>query len=185
MKDRARLLELLGELSFERRDVVLASGQRSDFYIDCKQTALHAEGATLIGRAFYAAVERLEARLGVTAAAVGGMSIGADPLATATSMTAWASGRGLHAFLVRKTVKAHGTQRYVEGRASLPDGAGVILLEDVITTGGSTLEAAARCRSEGLRPLGVVVLVDRQAGGMARLEADGLPVEVLFSREDF
>ncbi len=182
--DRDRLRTLLLSLSYERREVVLASGQKSDFYLDCKQTALHPEGAAALGALLLDAVERLEARLGCTAAGVGGMSIGADPLATAVSLAAFARGRHLPAFLVRKERKGHGTGAWVEGRRNLPDGSAVILLEDVVTTGGSTLRAAERVREESLEPLGVAAIVDRQAGGREALERDGLPVDALFTLDD-
>lgn len=176
----ARLRALLTTLSVARRPVKLASGADSDIYIDCKQTALHPEGAAALGVHLLAAVERIEALTGRQATGVGGMSIGADPLATAVSLAAWQRGRLLPAFLVRKTPKAHGTAVWLEGRANLRDGGGVILLEDVVTTGGSTLSAAARVREAGLDPFGVACIVDRGAGGRAALVADGLTVESLF-----
>ena len=94
---------------------MLSSGQPSNVYVDCKQTSLHPEGARLLGELLYEAVLKLEARCGKKAEAVGGMSIGADPLATAVSLTALKKGRSLPAFLVRKTAKAHGTKAYIEG----------------------------------------------------------------------
>lgn len=179
--DRARLLELLRSLSFSRRPVTLASGEQSDLYVDCKQTALHPEGAWALGHHLLAAVESIEARTGRRATAVGGMSIGADPLATAVSLVAHLRGRHLPAFLVRKTPKAHGTAVWLEGMANLEPGADIVLLEDVITTGGSTLKAAERVREEGLDPFGVAVIVDREAGGRAALGAAGLEVESLYT----
>jgi orotate phosphoribosyltransferase len=183
--DRERLLELLVALSFERRAVTLRSGAASDFYLDCKQTALNAEGATLIGRALLQAVERLEAEVGETALGVGGMTLGADPLATATSLTAFAGGRSLHAFIVRKEPKGHGTGAWIEGRRNLPDGAPVVLLEDVVTTGGATRQAWAAARAENLHVLGAVTLVDRLAGGVEALRAEGLPTVAVFDRGAF
>lgn len=175
-----RLRDLLRALSLARRPVKLASGAESDVYVDCKQTALHPEGAAALGAHLLAAVEAIEARAGRAATGVGGMSIGADPLATAVSLAAWQRGRHLPAFLVRKTPKAHGTAVWLEGMANLRDQGAVILLEDVVTTGGSTLAAAARVREAGLIPFGVACIVDRGAGGRAALEADGLTVESLF-----
>jgi orotate phosphoribosyltransferase len=183
--DRERLLELLVALSFERRAVTLRSGAASDFYLDCKQTALNAEGATLIGRALLEAVERLETEVGEAALGVGGMTLGADPLATATSLTAFANGRRLHAFIVRKEPKGHGTGAWIEGRRNLPDGAPVVLLEDVVTTGGATRQAWAAARTEDLRVLGAVTLVDRLAGGVEALRAEGLPTVAVFDRRAF
>jgi orotate phosphoribosyltransferase len=177
---RDRLRSLLLDLSFEWRPVVLASGQKSDFYLDCKQTALHPEGAAALGALLLDATERLEAGLGRKAAGAGGMSIGADPLATAVSLAAWGRGRHLPAFLVRKERKAHGTGAWVEGRRNLPDGSPVILLEDVVTTGGSTLRAAERVREDGLEPIGVAAIVDRLSGGAEAFAAAGLAFEALF-----
>lgn len=179
--DRARLFELLRSLSFSRRAVTLASGAQSDLYVDCKQTALHPEGAWALGHHLLDAVESIEARTGRKASAVGGMSIGADPLATAVSLVAHLRGRHLPAFLVRKTPKSHGTAVWLEGMANLERGSGVVLLEDVITTGGSTLKAAERVREEGLDPFGVAVIVDRESGGHAALSAAGLEVETLYT----
>ncbi len=185
MSARARLLALLTELSYERRPVVLASGAESDFYIDCRQTALHPEGAACIGELMLEAIEALESELGLQAGGAGGMTLGADPLATAVSLAAHGRGRHLPAYIVRKKPKGHGTQRYVEGRKNLPDGTRVVLLEDVVTTGGSTLKAAEHLRNEGLDPIGAIVIVDRQEGGLEALTAGGLPARALYRRADF
>lgn len=176
---RGRLLELLSELSLRTGDIELTSGLASTIYVDCKQTALHPEGGWLLGNLLYDLVTTIESETGRTAVGVGGMTLGADPLATAVSLAAWHRGRALPAFIVRKEAKGHGTGTYVEGRRNLPDGSPIILLEDVITTGGSTLKAAGFTREEGLDPFGVANIVDRQAGGEARLEADGLCVRSL------
>ena len=143
-----RLKTLLLELSVEFRPVVLSSGQPSDVYVDCKQTALCAEGAELLGALLYEKVLLIENRSQKTAQAVGGMSIGADPLATAVSLEARRRGRNLPAFLVRKTAKNHGTKAFIEGAKNFEPAAEVIILEDVITTGGSSLLAAERMREE-------------------------------------
>ena len=182
---RAQLFDLLSTLSFERRAVVLASGAESNLYVDCKQTALHPTGALALGAHLLDVVEAIEAATGRTAAGVGGMSIGADPLSTAVSLTALSRGRHLPAFMVRKEPKGHGTEVYVEGRANLPDGSPVILLEDVITTGGSTIRAGERARREGLDPFGVAVIVDRQCGGKENLTAAGFFTESIFTLEQF
>ncbi|MCK6571139.1 orotate phosphoribosyltransferase [Myxococcota bacterium] len=182
---RARLLALLTSLSFERRHVVLSSGTPSTFYLDCKQTALHPEGAALIGDELLGLVEVIEHATGRTAIGVGGLTLGADPLATATSLASRRRPAPLAAFIVRKQAKGHGTGAYIEGRRNLPDGSPVVLLEDVITTGGATLEALERVRTEGLVPLGVAALVDRLAGGVERLEREGLVVRSLFCATDF
>ncbi len=179
--DRARLLELLKRLSFERRSVVLSSGKTSDFYIDCKRVALSAEGHYLIGRLM------LEAARGFARkpVAVGGLTLGADPLASAISLTSYLAGEPMQAFLVRKEPKGHGTGQWVEGRSTLKDGDPVVIVEDVVTTGASTLKAVERAQAEGLSVVGVVALVDRQEGGREAVEQRGFVLKALFSREDF
>lgn len=183
--DRERLLALLIERSFERRLVTLRSGATSDFYLDCKQTALHAEGASLVGRALLAAMVHLESQVGARALGVGGMTLGADPLATSTSLAAFAMGRTLHAFIVRKVPKGHGTGAWIEGRRNLPDGSPIVLVEDVVTTGGATRQAWAAAREEQLNVIGAITLVDRQAGGVEALIAEGLPTVAVFTRAEF
>jgi orotate phosphoribosyltransferase len=182
---RERLLALLTTLSFERRAVVLSSGAPSSFYLDCKQTALHPEGAQLIGHLLHHLVTEIETATGVVAIGVGGMTLGADPLATATSLASLSGPHPLAAFIVRKEAKGHGTGAWIEGRRNLPHDSPVVLLEDVITTGGATLKALERVREEGLRPLGVAAIVDRMAGGVERLTAEGLVVRSLFRATDF
>lgn len=176
---RDELLALLREKSYQERPVTLASGRRSNFYVDGKQTALHPRGAYLIGRLFW---ERLRA-FGVVDA-VGGPTLGADPLATATSLVSGLQGAGVPAFIVRKEPKGHGTQSWIEGKHNLDPGARVVVLEDVVTTGGSSLQAVERVESEGYRVLGVLALVDRQEGGRETLEARGYRFEALFTKAD-
>ena len=179
--DRARLHELLLTHAYAKRRVMLASGRESDFYIDCRGVALSAEGHLLIGRLV------LEAALGMEAGlqGVGGLTMGADPIASAVSLTSALQGRPIGAFLVRKEAKAHGTTQCVEGLQLLPAGAKVVVVEDVLTTGGSSLKAVERARLAGLQVSGVVALVDRSEGGRENLEAQGLKVTALFSRKDF
>ncbi len=192
--DRARLLELMRTLSFERRKVVLSSGKESDFYIDSKRTALTAEGHARIGRLV---VERIRALPGPIHG-VGGLTLGADPIASAAAMAsfleleAWraAGGEGAapvtyDAFIVRKEPKGHGTGQWIEGRKTLPDGSRVVIIEDVVTTGKSALQAIERCRLEQLVPVACIALVDRQEGGREAIEAAGVPLQSLFTRGDF
>ncbi len=182
---RARLQRLLTELSYRRGDVVLASGKRSDFYIDTKQTSLHAEGSALLGEVLFAHVEKLR-QGGMTIAGVGGLTLGADPLATACSLVSFQKGAPVHAFIIRKEPKAHGTKQWVEGGKNLGEGAPVLILEDVVTTGGSTLKAIERSRESGLHPVAVLAVVDRdEEGGRQAIEATGLPFAALFTRSDF
>ena len=179
--DRARLLDLLRRLSFERRKVVLTSGRESDFYVDCKRTALTAEGHVLVGRCLFERVRRIRPLV----RAVGGLTLGADPLASAIALTSYLEGEPVDAFIVRKEPKGHGTGQWIEGRTTIPDGSRVAVLEDVVTTGGSALKAIERCRAERLEVVACLALVDRDEGGRAAIEATGVPVDALFVRGDF
>ena len=181
MSDRERLLELLTRLAYEKRRVTLSSGRESDFYIDTKQASLTAEGHYLVGRLVLARLRETFP----AAQAVGGMTMGADPIASATSLTSYLWGAPLPAFYVRKEPKGHGTNQWLEGKKALPAGAPVAVVEDVVTTGGSTLKAVERIRSEGFTVEGVIALVDRQEGGREAVEATGLRLESLFVRSDF
>jgi orotate phosphoribosyltransferase len=179
-RHRARLLELLRTLSYEQREVTLASGQKSNFYIDCKQAVLGAEGHFLVGWLFC----RLIAERAPEVEAVGGLTMGADPLASATATMSYLAGRPLHAFYVRKEAKGHGTGQWLEGAKSLRPGMPVAILEDVVTTGGSALKAIARAREFGLDVKLIVGLVDREEGGRESLEREA-PLVTLFRRRDF
>jgi len=176
---QARLLELLKTHSFQEREVVLSSGLSSNFYIDCKQVTLSAEGATLVGALFHEMIEELAPE----AVAVGGLTMGADPLATATSIHSFAAGHARAAFLVRKEPKGHGTNQWVED-TKLPAGSKVVILEDVITTGASTLKAIERTRLAGFEVVCAVGLVDRLEGGREAVEAQ-TPLHTLFTRRNF
>jgi orotate phosphoribosyltransferase len=179
VEQRARLLELLKTRAFAEREVVLSSGLKSNFYIDCKQVSLDAEGASLIGALFHTMIDEVAPE----AVAVGGLTMGADPLATATSIMSFRAGRPRAAFLVRKEPKGHGTNQWVES-TQLPAGAKVVILEDVITTGASTLRAIERARHAGLTILHAVGLVDRLEGGREAITAE-TPLTTLFTRRDF
>ncbi len=176
---RSRLLELLRERAFQEREVTLSSGLKSNFYIDCKQVSLDAEGAALIGELFHQMVDEIAP----AAVAVGGLTMGADPLATATSIASFVAGRPRAAFLVRKEPKGHGTNQWVESTRLAP-GASVVVLEDVITTGASTLRAIERSRLAGLTVLHAIGLVDRLEGGRDAVVAE-TPLTTLFTRHDF
>lgn len=176
---RERLLELLRSRAFQEREVVLSSGRTSNFYLDCKQVSLDAEGATLIGELFHAAIEDVAPQ----ALAVGGLTMGADPLATATSVVSFLAGRPRAAFLVRKEPKGHGTNQWLES-TRLPAGAEVVVVEDVITTGAATLKAVERARLAGLRVVHALGLVDRLEGGREAVTRE-VPLTTLFTRRDF
>jgi orotate phosphoribosyltransferase len=177
---RDRLLALLRERAFEERAVTLASGKTSSFYIDCKQVSLTAEGHFLIGQLMRATVDAVAPN----ATAVGGLTLGADPLVSAVSLMSFLAARPLHGFLVRKEPKGHGTGQWLEGAGAIEPGAEVVVLEDVVTTGGSTLKAIERSTAAGLVVVHVVALVDRLEGGREAIEAIA-PLTALFSRKDF
>lgn len=177
---RHRLLALLREQSFQERDVVLSSGRKSNFYIDCKQTSLHAEGHFLVGQLFSALLSERYPQV----EAVGGLTLGADPLSSATSTVSFIAGRPLHAFLIRKEAKGHGTEQYLEGVSNLRSGMPVVILEDVVTTGASTIKAIERARAADLDVVCALALVDRDEGGREAVEAL-TPLVSLFTRHDF
>lgn len=177
---RERLVALLRELSFERRRVTLASGRESDFFIDCKQTVLTAEGHALVGELMYDALSQLPA-----CDAVGGVELGGCPLASAVSLISFQRGQGLPALYVRKAAKDHGTKKLVEGDRSLRPGLRVALLEDVVTTGGSSLKAVESLRAVGAVVVGIVALVDRQEGGAETIRSAELPFVSIAGKSDF
>jgi orotate phosphoribosyltransferase len=175
---RPELLELLQQLSYRRTTVVLASGRESDFFIDCKPTVLSAKGHALVGELMLDALRHLP-----KCDAVAGVALGGCPLASAVSLMSEIRHRPLPALYVRKEVKDHGTRRLVEGQ--LDAGMKVVLLEDVITSGGSTLKAADVLRNHGADVVGVVVLVDRLEGGAEAIQRAGLEIVSLYTRHDF
>lgn len=177
---RARLVDLLRERSFARKRVVLASGKESDFFIDCKQTVLTAEGHVLVGELMLDALSQLPA-----CDAVAGVELGGCPLASAVALTSFLRGAPKDAVYVRKEAKDHGSRRLVEGDTKLPPGASLVILEDVTTTGGSTLKAVENLRAAGYKVAGVVTLVDRLEGGREAIEAAGLPLIAIYTRTDF
>jgi orotate phosphoribosyltransferase len=179
---RGRLIELLRERSFERKRVTLASGKESDFFIDCKQAVLTAEGHVLVGELMFAEV--MSSFPGCEA--VAGVELGGCPLASAVSLVSY--GRialPFPALYVRKDVKDHGSKKLVEGDKALRPGLAVVVLEDVITTGGSTIKAVEKLRAVGANVLGVVAIVDRLEGGAEALEAAGIAMQSLATRRDF
>jgi orotate phosphoribosyltransferase len=179
-RHRKRLLELLKHLAYEEREVKLASGRISNFYIDCKQAVLSAEGHFLVGWLF----GRLIAERAPEVEAVGGLTMGADPLASAVSTMSYLAGRPLQAFYVRKEPKGHGSNLWLEGTRSLRPNMPVAILEDVVTTGGSALKAISRAREFGLEVALILGLVDREEGGREALVAEA-PVVTLFNKRDF
>jgi orotate phosphoribosyltransferase len=177
---RARLLELLKSLAYEEREVILASGKPSTFYIDCKQAVLTAEGHHLVGTVLC----DLLASSSPDVRAVGGLTMGADPIASAVATRSFELGRPIDAFYIRKEPKGHGTQKWIEGDKRVRPGTPVAIVEDVCTTGGSTLKAIERARLHGLDVRLVIALVDREEGGREAVEREA-PFSALFRRADF
>lgn len=171
--DRDRLLALLAERSARHGDFILASGRRSALYVDARLTTMSPEGLTLIGP--LALRELRQARWNVHA--VGGLTLGADPVACAISYASAATDAPIRAFTVRKEAKAHGTGKLIEGPFRAGDR--VAIVEDVITTGGSALRAATAVKAAGGEVVGVLAVVDREEGGREALEDAGLPVLAL------
>lgn len=156
----------------------LSSGKTSDFYVDARQVTLHAEGAALVGRLV---LERLRPDV----VAVGGMTLGADPIAcAAAALSLETLGRPIHAFLVRKEAKAHGTGNVVEGLGNLAPGSKVCVVEDTTTSGGSLLKAIERTREAGLDVVQCVTVVDREEGAADALRAAGHALEALVTRRE-
>ena len=155
--DLEALRGLLLEKSYEKKTVTLASGRVSDFYVDCRQVTLHGEGARLVGRVIFERIKGVDA--------VGGPTLGADPMVTAVSMTAALEGLDVPAFIIRKAEKDHGMQNRIEGAGNLKPGMRVAIVEDVVTTAASTFTAIDAAQAFGMEVAHVICLVDREEGG--------------------
>lgn len=182
---QSQLLAQLSTLAYRKGTVTLASGKTSDFYIDCKQVTLGAEGHLLVGQCLFDRIVAYERQSGVKVAAAGGLTLGADPIASAVSMMSALRRRPLPAYIVRKEPKGHGTGAWMEGVNRIEAGAELVVLEDVVTTGGSALKAVERVRAAGFVVNRVLGLVDRLEGGREAMAAQGLQLETLFTRKDF
>lgn len=178
MSTHRELAALLATRSARRGDFVLSSGRRSDLYVDARLTTMSPDGLVLVGRLGLDAIRTT----GWSAGAVGGLTLGADPVAYAIAFTSQLDGEPIRAFTVRKQAKQHGTGRRIEG--PFQDGDRVVIVEDVITTGGSALEAVDAVRAAGGVPIGVLAVVDREEGGREAIEAVGLPVVSLTTAQD-
>jgi orotate phosphoribosyltransferase len=163
--ERDRLKQLLKERSLKIGDFVLASGRRSKYYFDSKLTTLTSEGAYLTARCFLQAIREN----GVKADCIGGMTLGADPIVSAVAALSHAEGPALDAFIVRKEPKGHGTMQWIEG--NVKPGQRAVVVDDVVTTGGSTLKAIEKAKEFGLEVVAVVALLDREEGGTEALSA--------------
>jgi len=174
--DRDALLSLVRAQAVVHGRVTLSSGREADYYVDLRRTTLSGEAAPLVGRVM------LELTADLEYDAVGGLTLGADPIATAMLHAAAAQGRQLDAFVVRKATKAHGMQRQVEGPEI--SGRRVLVVEDTTTTGASPLAALAAVRSAGATAVAVATIADRDTGAGATIEAEGVPYRFVYSLQD-
>ncbi len=172
--DRETLKDLLLKNSIIFGDFTLTSGQKSNYYIDARLTTLDPCGATLIGRIIFDRIRSLDLRPDV----IGGMTMGADPISMAVSMRSFEAGEPIQAIVVRKSQKGHGAKRRIEG--NFKPGDRVVVVEDVVSTGGSALEAVKTIREEGGEVVYLFLIVDRMMGGMEKLKEEGLPVESIY-----
>ena len=181
---RTELMDLLRKQSIFHGDFTLASGARSKFYFDCRLTTLDPKGAWLIGQLMHSLIRREETIRKVAVDALGGLTMGADPVALAVAMFSyWArEGKPWQTFCVRKTPKAHGQTKLIEG--NFQKGLMAVVVDDVVTRGDSTIAAINAVLNEGGQVAFAVVLVDRQEGGREKIEALGYPVFSLFKRDE-
>ena len=166
MSHREELASILRTKSIKRGEFTLSSGKKSDYYLDCRLTTLDPEGALLTGYCILGLLDEMK----IKPDAIGGLSMGADPLVTATGVVSAIEKRPLPGFLVRKKAKEHGGQKQIEGMEN-PRGKKVVIVDDVCTTGGSTQEAIDAVEREGCEVIGVISLVDREEGGSEMLRA--------------
>jgi len=179
---KKRLIDLVIERTFRFTDkptFKLASGKMSSYYFNCKPTTLNSEGMYLIGNLLY---DLMKSKRSWKAKGVGGLTLGADAISNAIAHTFYLKGEQMESFVVRKEPKKHGTMLWLEGNVG--NGDKVIIIEDVVTTGGSTIKAIDRAKKCGLKVLGVIVLIDRQEGGKEKIQAKGVKVETLLTREE-
>jgi orotate phosphoribosyltransferase len=174
-----RLIELIIGKAFrysEEPVFKLVSGRMSNYYFDCKAVTLHPEGIYLIGNLLFDLVKDLDVK------GIGGLTLGADPIAYSVAYTSYLKGRPVEAFVVRKTAKAHGTMQWIEG--NIKKGDKVVIVDDVITTGKSTIEAITRSKEAGLDIVKVIALIDRQEGGKEAVEVSGYKLDSIITREE-
>ena len=177
MYDRSILIDLFRERALRFGDFTLASGKKASYYLDGKQITLHSRGLRLVSLGFWELLREMPCD------AVGGMSIGADPLIAGVLTVAAENDRDLKGVMVRKESKGHGTQKFIEG--PLLPGERVAIVEDVVTTGGSSLQAIDRIQEFGAKCVGVLAIIDRMEGGAANFAARDIPFRSLLTIEDF
>lgn len=176
---KKRLIELILEKAFkysETPSFKLVSGRTSNYYFNCKAVTLHPEGMYLIGNIVYDLIQGLGIR------GIGGLTLGADPISNAVAYTSYLKKAPVEAFVVRKSAKSHGTMQWIEGNVIRGDR--VVIADDVITTGKSTIEAISRAGEAGLEIVKVIALIDRQEGGKENIESLGYKVEPVISRDE-
>ena len=174
-----RLIELIIEKAFrysEEPVFRLVSGRMSNYYFNCKAVTLYPEGMHLIGNLLFDLIKNLHVK------GIGGLTLGADPIAYAVAYTSYLRGGPIEAFVVRKTAKSHGTMQWIEG--NIKRGDKVVIVDDVITTGKSTIEAITRSKEAGLDIVKVIALIDRQEGGKEAVEASGYKLDSIITREE-
>jgi len=178
---RAELFELIRTRSFGRGRILLASGRESDYYIDMRPTTVHPAGATCVGELICDALEGLDVEF------VGGLEMGAVPVATSVAIASHRRGGKLQAFFVRKKPKDHGAKKLVEGlpKGETLKGRNVVVLEDTTTTGGSSMQAVRALREEGANILLVLTIVDRLEGAKENFAAEGLELRALYTADEF
>ncbi len=169
---RQILLDLIAKHAYKEGDFLLSSGASSSYYINCKQVTLRADGALVIGRL-------LCNLLSTNTDAVAGLTLGADPIVSAVSLVSALENKPIPGLIIRKEPKGHGTKAYIEGPTLAP-GAKVVVLEDVVTTGNSALQAVERLRDAGYQVTEIIALVDRKQGGEALYQSQGLKFKALF-----
>ncbi len=179
-KQKEELRKILLHLSYEKRDVTLASGKKSDFYFDGKQTTLNAQGAVLVGLTLWDLIQQSGRRV----EAVGGPTLGADPIVSAVSLVSALKGNPIPAFIVRKEPKKHGTAAWIEGVKNLKPGMQVALVEDVVTSGGSILKAAQKVEEAGYFVSLIATIVDREDGGAQKIQEMGYSFASLFTKSE-
>ncbi len=182
--DRTELAQILRTKSVKTGKFTLASGKESDLYVDCRVTTLDARGAVLVGRVLHDLLRKEEAAKGLSIGSLGGLTMGADPITLAVAMTSSLAGETklIQAFNVRKEPKGHGRGKRIEG--NFDPAQPVVVVDDVITTGDSTLKAIQAIEEEGGKVAFALILVDRQEGGRQNIESKGYPVVAAYTRAD-